>query len=97
MRHRYTAVAIILVGMLLACGPKKPFAQAVPSPGSRVAREKPIVLRCGAVLDVKSGTVQRGIDIIVKGNKIVFVGNAANQLPPSSEQIDLRTKRACRD
>lgn len=86
---RRTVVAVVLVGMLLACGPKKPFAQESPV-ASRQAAGKTTVLRCGALLDVKSGQVQRGIDIIVKGNKIDFVGNAANQLPPGTQQIDLR-------
>ena len=72
MRHRYTAVAIILVGMLLACGPKKPFAQAKPSAVD--GRRSTTVLRCGALLDVKSGQVRRNVPILIKGNKIDQIG-----------------------
>ena len=92
MKRSHTVVAVVLVGMLMACGPKKPFAQ-MQAPGSRLqASGKTTVLRCGAVLDVRSGAVQRGADIIVKGNKIDFVGNAANQIPPDALQIDLRNQ-----
>ena len=90
MKRSRTVVPVVLVGMLLACGPKKPFAQAKPSAVD--GRRSTAVLRCGAVLDVKSGAVQRGADIVVKGNKIDFVGAAANQIPPDAQQIDLRNQ-----
>ena len=60
--------------------PRKPMA----SPSGAVAEEQsPVagsqsvtVLHCGALLDVKSGQLQRNVDITVTGNKITAVGAA---------------------
>lgn len=77
---RRTVVAVVLVGMLLACGPKKPFAQESPV-ASRQAAGKATVLRCGALLDPKSGQVRRNILIFVDGNKIKEV----RETPPAAK------------
>ena len=66
MMRRPTVVAVVLVGMLMACGPKKPFAQT----RSTVDGRRSTVLRCGSLLDVKSGQVRRGTLIFIEGNKI---------------------------
>ena len=143
MRRWNFLAAVTMVGLLMACGPKKPFAQeqAVdgrwsmagdssrestvamntragapapqqqpaqrpaprPSPsgaveeqasGSRLqAAAKTTVLRCGSLLDVKSGQVRRNVEIVVVGNKIESVGgdegarSEASALQP--EMIDL--------
>ncbi|MGA1998767.1 MAG: amidohydrolase family protein [Terriglobales bacterium] len=89
MKRKYTAVAIILVGMLLACGPKKPFAQESPV-ASRQAAGKATVLRCGALLDPKSGQVRRNVEVVVTGNRINSVGTwKEGPGPRVSEVIDL--------
>ena len=55
----------------------------------------PVTLECGAVLDVKSGQIQRGVHIVVQDGKIEavqpFSSGAANMgLPPGTQTIDLR-------
>jgi imidazolonepropionase-like amidohydrolase len=89
-RWNSTAVAIILVVMLLACGPKKPFAQESPV-ASRQAAGKTTVLRCGALLDPKSGQVRRNVEVAVTGNRIESVGGATSTRAgaPVPQLIDL--------
>ncbi len=77
MKRWDSTVAMILVGMLLACGPKKPFAQESPG-ASRQAAGKVTVLRCGSLLDPKTGQVRRNVDVVVAGNRIESVGEAAD-------------------
>jgi imidazolonepropionase-like amidohydrolase len=106
MKRSGAVAAVGLVAMLLACGPKKPFAQeqspvvslqssAVASSELRVASSthsvasavqqgqaeaavpQRTVLRCGALLDPKSGQVRRNAEVVVVGNKIQSVGAAA--------------------
>jgi imidazolonepropionase-like amidohydrolase len=64
-----TVAAVVLVAMLLACGPKKPFAQEKPSAVSSQPSAK-TVLQCGSLLDVKSGQVRQNVLIFIDGNKI---------------------------
>ena len=90
-RWNITTVAIILVGMLLACGPKKPFAQTQSSVVSLQSSGKTTVLRCGALLDVKTGQVRRNVDVVVTGSKIESVGGTAGTRAeaPAPQMIDL--------
>ncbi len=55
-------------------------------------KEKPrvVALRCGRLLDVKTGKVERDQVIVVTGNKITAVGPAASvRIPEGAETIDL--------
>ncbi|MBZ5627954.1 MAG: amidohydrolase family protein [Acidobacteriia bacterium] len=108
MRRLGTVVAVVLVGMLMACGPKKPFAQVQPSAfsyqlsantGAAQAGDQAsgtTVLRCGSLLDPKSGQVRRNVEIVVVGHKIESVGGAGEthagaRVPraPTPQLIDL--------
>jgi imidazolonepropionase-like amidohydrolase len=86
-----TTVAMILVGMLLACGPKKPFAQEQAPGARRQAAGKTTLLRCGALLDVKSGQVRRNVEVVVTGNRIESVGGTTGTRAgaPAPQMIDL--------
>jgi imidazolonepropionase-like amidohydrolase len=89
-RWNGTTVAIILVGMLLACGPKKPFAQEQAAGASRQAAEKTTVLECGRVLkgnNEKVITTHGPTTIVIRGNKIESIGG---NTPAGAEVIDLR-------
>ena len=101
MKRRYTAVAIILVGMLLACGPKKPFAQESPVASRQAAGKgtfEPVdtkIIDCGALIDGRSHGVRKNIRIIAEGNRITSVAERGS-LPtgvgagmPSGRHIDL--------
>ena len=55
-------------------------------------KDKPrvVALRCGRLLDVKTGKVERDQVVIVTGNKITAVGPAASvPIPEDAETIDL--------
>ncbi len=76
MSNSRLVAAVVLVAMLMACGPKKPFAQTQ-STGVRSQESGTLtVLRCGSLVDVKSGTARRNVEIVVVGNKIQSVGGA---------------------
>ncbi len=70
MKRSRTVVAVVLVTMLLACGPKKPFAQDQGAVARRQAAGKTTVLRCGSLVDVRSGQVRRNVLVFIDGNKI---------------------------
>ncbi len=100
MKRSRTVVAVVLVGMLLACGPKKPFAQqlsAVSYQLSAVTAQagapvpQQTVLRCGALLEVKTGQVRRNVEVVVTGNRIDSVGGATGTRAgaPAPQTIDL--------
>jgi len=60
-------------------------------------KEKPraLVLKCGRLLDVKRGTVEREQVVVVTGNKITATGPAASaRIPEGAETIDL-TRATC--
>ncbi len=122
MSNSRLVVAVVLVGMLMACGPKKPFAQnpsmvdgpldyargrlwsmagqqlsAVSSQLSAVhtlefvaLQEAGVrnqesgnttVVRCGRLLDVKSGAVRHGATILIEENRIKEVREAPTVQP----------------
>ena len=89
-------VVAMLAGVAAAQQQRKPMAspsgaveaEQSPAAGSQ-SPAKLTVLRCGAVLDVKTGQVQRGSEIRVLGNKIEAVGVQSNQLPPGTNVVDL--------
>ncbi|MBZ5569391.1 MAG: amidohydrolase family protein [Acidobacteriia bacterium] len=111
MRRSRTVVVVVLVGMLMACGPKKPFAQTQlsaissellanagtaqagdPASGSRLQAAGTTVLRCGSLLDPKSGQVRRDVEIVVVGHKVETVGafGAGTRAgAPAPQMIDL--------
>ena len=85
-------IAIVLFTTALLAGvaagqQRKPMA----SPSGAVAEEQPAsqapqattILQCGALLDVKSGQVQRNVEITVTGNKIVAVREGS---PPAGSR-----------
>ncbi len=93
MRTR-TVIAVVLVALLLACGPKKPFAQEQSTVDGRRPTSTTTVLRCGALVDVASGQVRRNVEIVVAGNKIQSVGRTpdaqADVMPRNGAQtVDL--------
>jgi imidazolonepropionase-like amidohydrolase len=80
------SVPLILLISSLAFGQApRPEKQAPPP-------RRTTVLRCGAMVDVRSGTLRRGVTIIVNGDRIQSVGEAA--APAGSEVVDL-TKLVC--
>ena len=94
-----TLAVILLTASLSGQQQRKPMA----SPSGAVAEEqspaagsqspaKPTVLHCGGVLDVKTGQVQRNVEITVVGNKITAVnggGPGSGRGTTSPERIDL--------
>jgi imidazolonepropionase-like amidohydrolase len=77
-RSRLAAgLVLLLAGALVAL--------AGPQEKARV-----VALRCGRLLDVKTGKVERDQVIVVTGNKITAVGPAATvRIPEGAETIDL--------
>ena len=56
----------------------------------RQSTERTTAIHCGALLDVKSGQLQRGVRIFVQGNKIDHLDNGVGQTSPlTNEIIDL--------
>src|SRR5438045_968290 len=53
------------------------------------AQEKTIAIRCGKLLDVRSGKVLINQIIVIKGNKIESVSNAAGFKQKADSAIDL--------
>lgn len=57
----------------------------------RAAAGRVYALRCGRLLDVRTGELRRDQTVIVKDGRITAVGPASTQnVPPEAEQIDLR-------
>lgn len=58
--------------------------------GEQAEKQRVVALRCGRLLDVKSGKLERDQIILVTGNKITAVGPAASvRVPEGAETIDL--------
>lgn len=81
---RFILLALLLSSVAFAQAPR-PDKQAPPP-------KKTTVLRCGAMVDVKAGTLRHNVTIVVAGDKIQSVGEAA--APVGAETIDL-SKSVC--
>ncbi len=68
------------------------FAQAPRNEKQAAPPKKITVLRCGAMVDVKAGTLRRNVNIVVAGDRIQSVGESA--APVGAETIDL-SKSVC--
>ena len=56
---------------------------------SPAAGPAPVALRCGALLDPRSGRLERDAVIVVRGDRVAQVGAAAN-VPAGATVVDLR-------
>jgi imidazolonepropionase-like amidohydrolase len=63
-------------------------AGAAPQP-SPAAAPTPVALRCGALLDPRSGRLERDAVVVVRGDRVAQVGPAAD-LPAGATVVDLR-------
>ncbi|MBI1750304.1 MAG: amidohydrolase family protein [Acidobacteria bacterium] len=86
MKGNTTRLLVCFTGVLAA------ILLAGASAGAAPQKELPriVVLRCGRLLDVKRGTLERNQVIVVTGNTITAVGPAATvRIPESAETMDL--------
>jgi imidazolonepropionase-like amidohydrolase len=82
LRGGTAVLACLLASLTAATAPQRPSEP----------KEKPhiVALRCGRLLDVKTGKIERDQVIIVTANKITAVGPAASvRIPEGAEMIDL--------
>ncbi len=80
-------IATSLLGCLLLCGPV--FAQG-PGNGEAGASAGPVtIIHAGYLIDGKSAQPLRNQTIVVRGNRIVSVGDAPAQAIPGAKVIDL--------
>lgn len=81
---RVALIVLLLSSLALAQAPRND--KQAPPP------KKTTVLHCGAMVDVKAGTLRRNVAIVVTGDRIQSVGEAA--VPAGAETIDL-SKSVC--
>ena len=80
MRLGKVAVAMMMAAVALA---------AAPGAVSQQPSDKPVILRCGSMLDVRSGQLQRDVTIVVRGNRIESVGAGAPAATQNAPVVDL--------
>src|SRR5690242_12914898 len=61
-------------------------AAASPLPAQKAAATKAIALRCGALFDARSESVQKNVVVVIEGEKVKSVGTSA---PADADVIDL--------
>jgi imidazolonepropionase-like amidohydrolase len=59
---------------------------------SALASAQKTILHCGQLIDVKAGTIQKEMSIIVEGNKIVDVQKGYTVADSNSTIIDLKNR-----
>lgn len=90
--HRFPGAALFAAALILAT----PFAgRAAERPASGAPDAAGVfVLRCGHLLDVKTGTVANGATVVVRGETIESVGPAGAAPPAGATVLDL-TRLTC--